>query len=158
MKKLPSPNEDTPTFDELRVALDLLNPEASARWGTMNSSQMIKHCREFIDLYQGRLPANLVTRVLARMFGGLFLAKMLRKSPLATPKNLGTIPAIRAQVGDELDFEAEKQGLLDGFREIEGLAGMVPHPLYGPTHAEDMQALVRHHTAHHANQFALLDQ
>ncbi|MBL4770525.1 MAG: hypothetical protein JKY61_05165 [Planctomycetes bacterium] len=45
--------------------------------------------------------------------------------------------------------------LLEEFTEIESLTGLVNHPVYGPIDTEDMQSLVRHHTAHHANQFGL---
>ncbi|MBL4770891.1 MAG: hypothetical protein JKY61_07065 [Planctomycetes bacterium] len=117
---------------------------------------MVKHCREFIDLYQGRVQTHFVVRVLARAIGGIFLKRVLAKSPVDTPKNLGTIPAIRAKRDQSLDFEKEKQQLLAAFCEIESLAGIVDHPLYGATRAIDMQSLVRHHTAHHANQFGLL--
>jgi hypothetical protein len=156
MKKLPTPTADTPSFDELRRIFGELAPEGEPRWGTMDRGQMVKHCRGFIDLYQGRVKTNWVIRLLARMIGGAFLKKVLAKSPLETPKNMGTIPAIRAKQGEPLDFQHEVQQLLGGFREIEALTGIVQHPMYGPTHAEDIQSLVRHHTAHHANQFGLL--
>ncbi len=155
MKKLPTPTSDTPSFDDLRHIFDELNPEGDPRWGKMNRSQMVKHCRGFIDLYLGRVPTNFVIRALARMIGGVFLKKVLAKSPLETPKNMGTIPAIRANPDLALDFPLEVRKLLDGFREIEALTGLINHPLYGKTHAEDIQSLVRHHTAHHANQFGL---
>ena len=156
MKKLPAPTADTPSFEKLVSALNSLETESPARWGTMNAPQMVKHCREFIDLYMGRVPTNFVIRILARMIGGLFLKKVLQKSPMDTPKNLGTIPAIKAK-DDGLDLEAERKRLFEGFEEIQKLEGQVDHPLYGKTAAEDIQALVRHHTAHHANQFGLIE-
>ncbi|MDF1839641.1 MAG: DUF1569 domain-containing protein [Planctomycetota bacterium] len=156
MKKLPTPTADTPSFDDLRVIFERLVPEGEPRWGTMDRTQMVKHCRGFIDLYQGRVRTNFVIRGLARMIGGVFLKKVLAKSPMDTPKNMGTIPAIRAKQDESLDFQNEVAQLLSGFQEIESLSGKVQHPMYGQTHAEDIQALVRHHTAHHANQFGLL--
>ncbi|MFT4649036.1 MAG: hypothetical protein ACI9X4_002270 [Glaciecola sp.] len=156
MKKLPTPTLDTPSFDDLRRIFADLEPDGAPRWGKMDRVQMVKHCREFIDLYQGRIPTSFVFRILARMIGGVFLKKVLSKSPLEAPKDMGTIPAIRAKQGQPLEFESEVRQLLDGFSEIEALAGQVHHPLYGPTHCEDIQSLVRHHTAHHANQFGLL--
>ena len=157
MRKLPEPPADTPTLDELRAALARATADTPARWGKMDCPQMVKHCRELIDLYQGRAHVAAPMRWLARWIGPFFLRRTLGKSPTRTPRNLSTLPAIRAKEGEALDLEAERARLLVGLDEIEALTGTVDHPLYGPTDARDVVNLVRHHTAHHLNQFGLLE-
>ena len=156
MKRLPEPAPDTPTLDQLREVFLSAQSDTAARWGKMDCTQMTKHCRDFVDLYLGRVHVSLPVRLIARMMGPLFLARTIRKSPTETPKNLSTLPGLRAAADHELDFAEERRGLLAALAEVEALSGVQAHPLYGQVAAEDMIALVRHHTAHHANQFGLL--
>ena len=92
MKRLPTPTSDTPSFDDLRRIFEDIDPVGYPRWGKMNRVQMVKHCRGFIDLYQRRIQVNFLIRMLARLIGGVFLKKVLTKSPLEAPKDMGTIP------------------------------------------------------------------
>jgi len=156
MKKLPPPAADTPTLSELRSAFMRLSAETQPRWGKMGAAQMTKHCRSFVDLYMGSVPVAWPVRFIARLIGPSFLRKTLVKSPRATPKNMRTMPAIRVDPTCKLDLEPERTRLFEAFDAIERLSGQVEHPLYGSMFAEDVSALVRHHTAHHANQFGLL--
>lgn len=156
MKRLPDPAPDTPTLEQLRTAFEAAGPETQGRWGSMTCPQMVRHCREFIDLYLGRVPVALPIRLLARLLGPVFLRRTLAKSPTATPRNLKTLPGIRADEALTLDFEAEKAQLLAGLEEVAALSGLLEHPLYGQMDSRDAVSLVRHHTAHHANQFGLL--
>lgn len=156
MEKLPSPAADTPSFDDLRRIFGELEPGGDPRWGTMNRVQMVKHCRGAIELYLGRVRSNFLIRGLMRMLAGTIYKKVLAKSPLDTPKDMGTLPEIRAKQGEDLDFSIEVDQLLVGLQEVEALEGTFAHPMFGQVHAEDIQSLARHHTAHHANQFGLL--
>jgi hypothetical protein len=158
MKRLPDPHPDTPTLDQLRVVFESLGADQPRRWGTMTPVEMVRHCRRFVDLYLGEIPVAAPMRLMARMLGPFFLRKMLRGSPRATPRNLRTLPAIRVGSDGGLELDREREELLESFTRIEALAGVVPHPLYGSMHADDVRALVRHHTAHHANQFGLLGE
>ncbi|MGB0171069.1 MAG: hypothetical protein ACPF8Y_03730, partial [Flavobacteriales bacterium] len=54
------------------------------------------------------------------------------------------------------DFLEERELFLKALEKVEALRGTVNHGLYGLMRAEDAQALVRHHTAHHFHQFGLL--
>lgn len=156
MKDLPTPAPDTPTLAALSQRLATLPPDRAPRWGRMDAAQMLRHCRVFCELCLGRVPVATPVRWLARVLGPWFLRRLLGKSPTQAPKNLGTLPALRARPGQPLDFDAERRALLAALDEIQALAGSHRHPLYGAMRAEDVQALVRHHTAHHANQFGLL--
>lgn len=156
MLTLPPPTADTPTLQELETALAALGEGTRPAWGRMTAPQMVQHCRGFVDLYLGDVQVAAPVRWIARLIGPLFLKKVLAKSPLETPKNLGTLPALRAKEGEAVDFEAECTALRAGFQRLRALEGTVRHPLYGKADAETCRALVRHHTAHHFHQFGLL--
>jgi len=155
MKKLPKPTFDTPTLTQLRLYLNNISFDSQPKWGKMNSSEMCKHCNNFISLYLGEVSIPLHIRILARLFGGIFLKKLISKSPKETPKNLSTLPSIRVEK-QELDFSIEHSELLESLARIETMSGIIQHPLYGSMVAEDALSLIRHHTAHHFNQFGLI--
>lgn len=157
MRKLPDPAPDTPSLATLEEIFTRLRVDQKARWGKMNATQMTRHCAQFIDLYLGRVPVAFPIRMIARAIGPFFLRRVLAKSPLETPRNLSTLPALRVDEDATLQHATERDRLLEGFREVSRLSGTISHPLYGATEAADIQNLVRHHTAHHANQFGLME-
>lgn len=153
---LPPICSDTPSFAALREALSSLRQESVPNWGIMNSSQMLRHCSRFMDLYLGRIAVPGWARLISRLIGPLFLRSFLTKPIGATPRNLGTMPAIKARPGAELDFDAEVARFLKALADVEALDGVVQHAMYGAMKAEDAKALVRHHTTHHFHQFQLV--
>lgn len=153
---LPPVSSDTPSFAGLREALSSLHEESNPTWGAMNASQMLRHCSRFMDLYLGRIAVPGWARLISRLIGPLFLRSFLTKSIGATPRNLGTMPAIKARPGVELDFDAEVARFLKSLADVEALDGVVQHAMYGAMKAEDAKALVRHHTTHHFHQFQLI--
>ena len=122
----------------------------------MNASQMLRHCSRFMDLYLGRIDVPGWARLVSRLIGPLFLRSFLTKPIGATPRNLGTMPAIKARPGVDLDFDAEVARFLKALADVEALDGVVQHAMYGAMKAEDAKALVRHHTTHHFHQFQLI--
>lgn len=117
---------------------------------------MLRHCRAFAELCLGRVQVALPVRVAARLLGPWFLRRLLRRSPLAAPRNLATLAPLRADPQQSLDFEVERRALLAALDEIDAVQDGHRHPLYGAMPAVDVRNLVRHHTAHHLNQFGLL--
>lgn len=121
----------------------------------MTPAQMTRHCRVFIDLCMGRVAVSGIVRVLARMLGPIFLRRLLAKPPTQSPKNLKTLSPLRMD-DPGLSLASERERLFAAFDELEALAGEHRHPLYGRMRKQDVIALARHHTAHHALQFGLL--
>lgn len=156
MRDLPPLAPDTPSIPELREAVLRLGPDSERRFGTMTPAQMLQHAGRFIELYLGRVPVSLPVRWIARLLGPLFLGRVVRKSPLDTPKGLSTLPGIKS-AEDGLDLDRERATFLDLLSEIEALEGPQRHVLYGRMEARAIQDLVRHHTAHHFHQFGLLE-
>ena len=153
---LPPVSSDTPSFAGLREALSSLHEESNPTWGAMNASQMLRHCSRFMDLYLGRIAVPGWARLISRLIGPLFFRSFLTKPMGATPRNLGTMPAIKARPGVDLDFDAEVARFLKALADVEALDGVVQHAMYGAMKAEDAKALVRHHTTHHFHQFQLI--
>ena len=109
-----------------------------------------------MDLYLGRIAVPGWARLISRLIGPLFLRSFLTKPIGATPRNLGTMPAIKARPGVDLDFDAEVARFLKALADVEALDGVVQHAMYGAMKAADAKALVRHHTTHHFHQFQLI--
>lgn len=117
---------------------------------------MLRHCARFMELYLGAIGVNVGVRLLARLFGPMFLRRFIVKPLGGTPKNMRTLQSIRADEPGVLDFDSERALFLQALSGVEALEGEVDHGLYGVMDAEEAKALVRHHTAHHFHQFGLL--
>ena len=117
---------------------------------------MLRHCSRFMDLYLGRIAVPGWARLVSRLIGPLFLRSFLTKPIGATPRNIGTMPAIKARPDLDLDFASERTRFLDRLAEVEALDGKIQHAMYGAMKADDAKALVRHHTTHHFHQFGVV--
>ena len=109
-----------------------------------------------MDLYLGRIAVPGWARMMSRLIGPLFLRSFLTKPIGATPRNIGTMPAIKARTELELDFETERTRFLERLAAVETLDGVIQHAMYGAMKADDAKALVRHHTTHHFHQFGVV--
>lgn len=156
MKPLPAPPEGTPSFDEIRAAVGRLTPKTERLFGTMAPGEMLHHCARFTDLYLGRIAVKPWIRFAARLVGPLFLRRVMKTPATETPKNLKTLPQIRAREDDGADFDQVRGRFLESLGAAEALKGTLDHALYGKMDAESAKGLVRHHTAHHLHQFGLL--
>ena len=135
--------------------LNNLKKEAVPSWGKMNASQMLNHCNLFIDLYLNKIEVPWLMRTISRVLSPIFINYILKKDYTQAPKNLNTYSKIR--VDDlSIDFEKEKNRLIEQLQQIDDLQGMVDHPLYGRVSAELVKKLVVHHTSHHFHQFGLM--
>ena len=157
MRDLPDPTPDTPSLAGLRARLEQLTPQTERSWGTMTPAQMARHCRIFIELCQGEVRVSLPMRWLAGTLGPIFLRKLLRGSPRHGPRGLRTLGPLRADPAVTLDLDEERARLAAALDTAAAWQGTHDHPLYGRMRAVDVQAIVRHHTAHHLHQFGLLD-
>ena len=153
---LPAVSPDTPSLADLRGALTSLTPGTTPAWGSMNAAQMLRHCSRFMDLYLGRIAVPGWARLVSRLIGPLFLRSFLTKPIGATPRNMGTMPAIKARPDLDLEFASERARFLERLAEVEALDGVIQHAMYGAMEADDAKALVRHHTTHHFHQFGVV--
>ena len=117
---------------------------------------MLRHCSRFMELYLGAMNVGLALRLIGRWLGPPFLRRFIVRPLGETPRNMRTMQPLRLSEGETLDFTEVRRLFLEGLAGVESLNGIVHHRLYGSMRAEDAQALVRHHTAHHFYQFGLL--
>lgn len=152
--KLPQVAADTPSIEDLKAALELLTPETRPRWGTLGAAGMLRHCSRFMELYLGAMDVGPVLRFITRWFGPTFLRNFMTRPLGTTPRNMRTMQPLRSDA--VFDFDRERRLFLEALAAVDALSGVVDHRLYGTMKAEDAQALVRHHTAHHFHQFGLI--
>ena len=150
---------DLPDWQTLEKASVGLSDETPRLWGTMSPGQMLAHVNGFCELYLGELAVPWPIRMIARLIGRRFLARVASKSPSATPRNMNTLPSLKQTSGAPKQLEEERKRFLlhcQRFAEMEANGGTVQHQMYGEMAAEDIAGLVRHHTAHHFHQFGLI--
>ena len=148
---------DIPSIEALTIALNEAHPNTTSQWGRMSATEMLHHVADFGDLYFGEIKADVVTRCAARILGPFFLRSLTTKNPLGgTPRNLRTMPAIKASASNIAEWEQGINRVHVMFDRLESLTTQTQeHPLYGTMHTSDFKALVLHHTAHHFHQFGL---
>ena len=144
------------SIEEIIKKLNILNKNSTPRWGEMNSSQMIKHCSAFIDLYLGKISVPFWYKYFGVTIGKLFLKYISRKSPLETPRNMRTEKSLKI-TDQNLDFDFERELLIKKFHKLYEVKGKINHPIYGNMKSDKVLFLIKHHTIHHLNQFNLIE-
>jgi len=142
-------------MENLITNLNGLKKEDLPKWGKMNASQMLSHCNLFIDLYVNKIEVPWLMRAISRLLSPIFIKYILSKDYKQAPKNLRTYSKIKVE-DTTIDFDAEKQKLIEQLNMIANLEGKVDHPLYGRVSAGLVKKLVAHHTSHHFHQFGLM--
>ena len=99
-------------FDLLIERLNNLEEETLPEWGKMNSSQMMIHCNNFIEVSIGDQKISFWTKVFGRIFGKLFL-KYLESLDFDInkyPKNSKTLREFKPFISEE-SFSFKKNKL-----------------------------------------------
>ena len=143
------------SVEEIIEKLNSLNKNATPIWGKMSSSQMLKHCSKFIDLYLGEIKVPSWYKYFGVTIGKLFLRYISKKSPLETPRNIRTDKSLKI-TDENLDFDYEKKVLINKLIKLHEINGQINHPIYGSMKSEKILFLIKHHTMHHLNQFNLI--
>jgi hypothetical protein len=140
---------DEATYVDILERLNRLTPASRPLWGKMDVAQMLAHCAEVQDVYNGKpLKAPLWMRLM-----GPFLRPMI----LATGehrKNLPTLDQFRA--GEPEDFHAQRERLVNALRTMHALQRkQLKHPMLGLLKAEDIGWVTWRHLDHHLEQFGV---
>ena len=118
------------SIEKIIEKLNSLSENSLPRWGEMSSSQMIKHCSSFIDLYLGKIKVPFWYKYFGITIGKLFLLYISKKSPLETPRNIRTEKSIKI-IDENLDFDNEKSLLIKKLNKLHKIEGQINHPIYG---------------------------
>ncbi|HRI20107.1 MAG TPA: DUF1569 domain-containing protein [Panacibacter sp.] len=149
MKSLFSAAESTAIIDRINK----LSVTSKAGWGKMNVAQMLAHTQQPLKVAAGEL--KLKRGLAAILFGSIAKKKLAGDAPL--PKNLPTDKNFIMK--GELDFEAEKKGLVvlvERFAKLDqDMLSKEQHPFFGKLTAQEWDTLMWKHIDHHLRQFGV---
>lgn len=144
---------DAATFREVLDRIDQLSPESQRRWGKMNVSQMLAHCKQAFKVPLSNQP--MPRMFIGRLLGWAIKHKLYNDSPWQ--QGLPTAPDFR--IKDERDFATEKKELLELVHQFHdrgpGSAGKYPHPMFGAFTPEQWGKSMWKHLDHHLRQFGV---
>jgi hypothetical protein len=147
---------DSTVRASLIARLDLLQPDAPRRWGTLEPHEMLCHLGDALEMVLRTRPRKVPVRVrhrplikFAALRGPLRWWRGIRTNPEHNPRDKGTRPS---------SFEADKARLV---RALHALAVADPssleigHGLLGAMSVTDWQRWAYRHADHHLRQFGV---
>jgi hypothetical protein len=144
---------DDEVYDTIVDRIHKLRQENIPKWGKMNAAQMMAHCSEVVEVYNGK--KELQTSFFSRLFKGYI--KKIVVGPKPYKKNAPTAPQFK--ITSEQDFYPEKARLLeviDVFYHMEkDEAEQMEHPLFGKMTLEERGWAIYKHLDHHLRQFGV---
>ena len=145
-------------IDKLISAIKKLNPETKPKWGKMNATQMVWHCKKFIIFYQNEknYPPNLRTKTLGYMHL-FFLRHILKWDYDKYPKNTPTLKFFDPAKAKDVDLEDEKKELIKRLKMVnEYDQEFIVNTMHGKVKRDTFKEVVRGHTSFHLKQFGVL--
>ena len=144
-------------LSDIKSALAGLTPQHQRRWGKMSVEQMLDHLVRFSEITLGKRKVGWMTGLAGKIAGKQILKWILSKDHLTFPKNIGTFPEVMPSK-DQLNFEQQRNKLLELLNELEQSTGTLRHPIYGAIPVETAQRLFSIHVAYHLVQFGWVFQ
>ena len=145
-------------IDKLISAIKKLTPETKPKWGKMNATQMVWHCKKFIIFYQNEknYPPNLRTKTLGYMHL-FFLRHILKWDYDKYPKNTPTLKFFDPAKAKDVDLEDEKKELIRRLKMVnEYDQEFLVNTMHGKVKRDTFKEVVRGHTSFHLKQFGVL--
>ena len=145
-------------IDKLISAIKKLTPETKPKWGKMNATQMVWHCKKFIIFYQNEknYPPNLRTKTLGYMHL-FFLRHILKWDYDKYPKNTPTLKFFDPERAKDVDLEDEKKELIKRLKMVnEYNQEFIVNTMHGKVKRDTFKEVVRGHTSFHLKQFGVL--
>ena len=145
-------------IDKLISAIKKLTPETKPKWGKMNATQMVWHCKKFIIFYQNEknYPPNLRTKTLGYMHM-FFLKHVIKWDYDKYPKNTPTLKFFDPAKAKDVDLEDEKKELIKRLKMVnEYDQEFLVNTMHGKVKRDTFKEVVRGHTSFHLKQFGVL--
>ncbi len=145
-------------IEKLISAIKKLTPETKPKWGKMNATQMVWHCKKFIIFYQNEknYPPNLRTKTLGYMHL-FFLRHILKWDYDKYPKNTPTLKFFDPAKAKDVDLEDEKKELIKRLKMVnEYDQEFLVNTMHGKVKRDTFKEVVRGHTSFHLKQFGVL--
>lgn len=145
---------ETETLTEIEQRILSLTPNNQKKWGTMQVSQMLKHCQVPLEIAMGkRLPKEKVgffKKAILKLFkSSLYNDKPLKRN-LPTGKDFF--------INEAEDFNREREKLLaiaKAFHKLKNKTDWNPHPFFGKLSKEQWGKSQYKHLDHHLKQFGV---
>ena len=139
-------------FEAVFIRIENLGPDSPAQWGKMNVAQMLAHCSEAQEVFNGKALKN--TPWFVKLMGRYIRKMVFNDKPYQ--HSIRTHP--QYVVGNERDFGAEKQRLLSALGNLK--KGVLHpdkalHPLFGEMSQPEKLAASFKHLDHHLQQFGV---
>ena len=145
-------------IDKLIRAINKLTPETKPKWGKMNATQMLWHCKKFIIFYQNEknYPPNLRTKTLGYMHM-FFLRHIIKWDYDKYRKNAPTLKFFDPAKAKDVDIEYEKKELIKRLNMVnEYDQEFIVNTMHGKVKRDTFKEVVRGHTSFHLKQFGVL--
>ena len=145
-------------IDKLISAIKKLTPATKPKWGKMNATQMVWHCKKFIIFYQNEknYPPNLRTKTLGYMHM-FFLRHIIKWDYDKYPKNAPTLKFFDPAKAKDVELEYEKKELIKRLKMVnEYDQEFIVNPMHGKVKRDTFKEVVRGHTSFHLKQFGVL--
>ena len=140
---------DPAVLDDILQRLEKLTPDSSPEWGKMDVAQMLAHCAEAQDVYNGK---PLRTPFLFRILGPLMRPMLLAEKPFA--RNAPTLDQFR--MVDPEDFHEQYDRLVNSLKTMHALGKRsMKHPMLGKLGPEEIGWITYKHMDHHLRQFGV---
>jgi hypothetical protein len=141
---------DQATRDELIRRIQQLDERSVPQWGKMNLYQMLKHCRLWEEMINGKVQCKRV--FIGRLFGRIALKGALKdESPMM--KNAVSSPELVVKETGG-DIVAEKNRWIELIRSYEHFSNTdFVHPFFGKMTKEQVGYFAYKHNDHHLRQF-----
>ncbi len=140
-------------YQEILRRIEKLGSESQPEWGSMSAAQMLAHCAEIQEVFNGKELKN--TPLLAKVFKGVIRNMVVNEKPY--PKNTRTHPQYKQTT--ERDFASEKKRLLEALDRFVSMTeeevGQIRHPLFGTMSTREKGWSTYKHLDHHLNQFGV---
>ncbi|TYA69800.1 DUF1569 domain-containing protein [Seonamhaeicola marinus] len=145
---------ESEALEEVLLRINKLKSSSKPKWGSMNASQMVKHCHGPIEVAMGtkQLDANIgfMKKLVFRLFKSALYNDRSYKQGIPT--------APEYVVRDTPVFKTEKDQLITLVKAFNGLKDKKEwntHPLFGKLTAEQWAKSQYKHLDHHLRQFGV---
>ncbi|MGB1049235.1 MAG: DUF1569 domain-containing protein [Rhodothermales bacterium] len=140
---------DAEVCEEILGRLSKLTPDSQPTWGSMDVAQMLAHCSEVQDVYNGKPLDVPFWMILARP-----IARPMLLSEKPFKKNFQTIDQFR--MVEPEDFTTQRERLINALRTMQAFRRRdLQHKIMGRMTEDEVGWISYKHLDHHFRQFGV---
>lgn len=140
---------DEATYVAILERLNKLTPASQPEWGKMDVGQMLAHCAEAQDVYNGK---PLKAPIWMKLFRPMLRPMLLADKDFS--RNAPTLDQFRMEEPE--DFAQQRERLVNSLRTMHALRRhSLKHPLLGMMTSDEVGWITWKHLDHHLRQFGV---